>query len=86
MKNILDYFSLLLLFAFLSCDDSKQEKSPNDCRVYVCESVMSYKYHLNPECPGLKQCTHDISETMESIAKREGRTFCGRETDYRAYE
>lgn len=82
MKNILDYFSLLLFFAFLGCDDSKQEKPSDGRKVYVCESVMSYKYHLNPDCPGLKQCTHDISEVSESSAKRQGRSFCGREVDY----
>ncbi|MBL7866691.1 MAG: hypothetical protein JNM71_01590 [Flavobacterium lindanitolerans] len=86
MKHILDYFSLLLLFVSLGCDDSKQEKPSEDRKVYVCESAMSFRYHLNPECPGLKQCIHDVSEISESSAKRQGRMFCGRETDYSAYE
>lgn len=66
MKTILLF---LALFAHVNCTDTTT--------VYVCSSKYAKKYHLNPHCRGLSNCSRRIVKTTIDAAKRSGKTLCG---------
>jgi hypothetical protein len=48
--------------------------------VYVCVSETAHKYHLNPHCQGLQNCTHEIKEVSIDVAiKMNKGKLCGYE-------
>jgi hypothetical protein len=81
MKNILYYFSLPLLMLFTSCNSNHKNNSDEKRVAYLCESPTAYSYHLDPECPGLKKCSHTVLQTTVLISKKQGRMFCGWEAN-----
>jgi len=67
--------TFLLLFLLLS--DCKTAITPTDNTiVYICESSNGKKYHLNPNCKGLRNCSHRIVKLTLGEAKRRGKTLC----------
>ena len=44
--------------------------------VYICLSPYAYAYHKNPNCRGLRRCTHTIVKTTEKQAIRKGYRPC----------
>lgn len=47
--------------------------------VYICNGNSSKRYHFNPSCPGLSNCSTRIYQINIPTAKRKGRTLCKRE-------
>ena len=68
MLKIKLFLCLLMLLAGTSCTDSST--------VYVCESSNARKYHLDPHCRGLSNCSHRIVKTTLEKAKASGKTLC----------
>lgn len=47
--------------------------------VFICRGEFSSRYHFNPNCPGLSNCSTRIYQVNIPSAEREGRTLCKRE-------
>ena len=62
------FLFLLILLTGTSCTDSTT--------VYVCDSSGARKYHLDPHCRGLSNCSHRIVKTTLEKAKASGKTLC----------
>jgi len=68
----------LLLFLLLS--DCKNATAPKSSTiVYICDSPDGKKYHLDPHCKGLRNCSHKIVKLTLEEAKKRGKTLCGYE-------
>lgn len=73
IKTIL-FVSLLLI----SCG-KKTKHNAGDTEegvVYVCVSNSARRYHVDPECKGLRQCSYEIIATTVEEAQDNGRTPC----------
>lgn len=46
--------------------------------VYVCASETSKRYHSDPDCSGLSNCTHHVEEMTVAEAEEMGKTPCRR--------
>jgi len=69
MKSLLITLLLFIFFGF---------KSSDEVTVFICISPSAEVYHLKKDCPGIKQCTHEIRSVSKSIAiNKYGRRFCG---------
>ena len=68
MKTVLLFFIVL---ANTACSDTST--------VYVCNSKFAKRYHLNPNCRGLSNCSRRIVKTTLENARRNGKTLCGYE-------
>ncbi|MFS4445392.1 hypothetical protein [Maribacter sp. 2307UL18-2] len=44
--------------------------------VYICNGKSSKRYHFNPNCPGLSNCSTSIYQINIPTARRKGRTLC----------
>jgi hypothetical protein len=44
--------------------------------VYICDSSNATRYHLNPKCRGLSNCSHKILTVTEEKAKAMHLTLC----------
>jgi len=81
MKINLNNFTVFLLLFFISCN-SRQENNPEEERmVYLCESPRAYSFHFDSKCPALKKCSHTVSKTTASLAKKHRRRLCGWEAN-----
>lgn len=69
MKAILMFF---LLINEANCSDTNTT-APT---VYVCASQKAKKYHYQPGCRGLSNCSYKIVKIPLERAKREGKTLC----------
>ncbi|TMM55834.1 hypothetical protein FEE95_14365 [Maribacter algarum] len=47
--------------------------------VYICKGGYSKRYHFNPDCPGLSNCSTRIYQINIPAAERQGKTLCKRE-------
>lgn len=70
MKSILT-ISILMLFSL--------SFAPQQSQVYICKGSMSERYHLTPNCRGLKKCSTKIYSVSLQEARSIGRTKCGYE-------
>src|SRR5215217_2769947 len=43
---------------------------------YICKAGVGKKYHLNANCPALKNCKNESIETTVDAAKKNGKTLC----------
>lgn len=46
--------------------------------VYVCVSPTARRYHSDPDCSGLSNCTHHVEEMTVAEAEEMGKTPCRR--------
>ena len=65
-------FLFIVLLVSCSQNDDYNE-------VYICKGPSSKKYHLNPECRGLSNCSTKTYKVELSKAKKMGRSLCGLE-------
>jgi hypothetical protein len=68
MKKILLLLFTTFLLSFTAGND-----------VYICKSANAKRYHPDPDCRGLKNCTHEIVKVSLSEAQNQGKTLCGYE-------
>lgn len=66
---------LLLFLLFTDCKASDSHKVP--AFVYICDSGTGKKYHLDPNCKGLRNCSHRVVKLTLDQAKKRGKTLCG---------
>ncbi|MCD0487166.1 hypothetical protein LPB86_02935 [Pedobacter sp. MC2016-14] len=46
-------------------------------KVYICNSRVAKKYHLNHNCPSLDNCKSEVISITLADAKKDGRSLCG---------
>jgi len=44
--------------------------------VFICKGDSSKRYHFDPDCPGLSNCSTQIYKINIPVAQRDGRTEC----------
>lgn len=73
-KIILISFAFLTLLSCGSSTTSNEDTTADD--VYICTGASSRKYHVSPECKGLKRCSAEIIAVTIKEAESEGKTPC----------
>jgi hypothetical protein len=70
--------TFLLLLLLLS-DCKTPAPPPDNTIVYICDGPNGKKYHLDPNCKGLRHCSHRIVKLTLGEAKKRGKTLCSYE-------
>lgn len=69
----------LIVFSFISSCANKTKHNAGDAGegvVYVCVSNSARRYHVDPDCKGLRRCSYKIIATTVEEAQDNGRTPC----------
>ncbi|TSJ36550.1 hypothetical protein FO440_22230 [Mucilaginibacter corticis] len=67
----------LLLLSLLLVDCRNITPPADTATVYICDSRGSKRYHLSPNCKGLRTCSHRVVKLSLKEAKSRGKTLCG---------
>lgn len=65
---------ILILFATVALHTATNSQSSN---VYLYNGPGSEKYHFNPKCRGLNNCSTYLEKVSVSEARSRGRQLCG---------
>lgn len=76
MKKIILVIAVFIPLVFFSCSKNEPENPEDNQYVYVCTSNSAKTYHLDRNCPRLKNCSEDILEVTRKKARENERIVC----------